>query len=83
MNVKFDFNEKNFVVVGASSGIGRQVAIELAESGAKVLAVGRNLERLESLKQTAPQKIFTVSLDVINANQDDCRYRRLDAVKFF
>ena len=71
MSVKFDFNEKNFVVVGASSGIGRQVAIELAESGANVLAIGRNLERLESLKQTNPQKIFTVSLDVINANQDD------------
>ena len=71
MNVKFDFSEKNFVIVGASSGIGRQTALELAESGANILAVGRNLERLKSLKDTCPQKIFTVSLDVLKANQDD------------
>lgn len=71
MSVNFNFEEKNFVVVGASSGIGKQVAIELAESGANVLAIGRNIERLESLKQNNPQKILTVSLDVIGANQDD------------
>ena len=71
MNVKFDFCGKNFVIVGASSGIGRQTAIELSTSGANILAVGRNLERLKSLKDTCPQKIFTVSLDVLAANQDD------------
>ena len=71
MNIKFDFGGKNFVIVGASSGIGRQTALELVESGANVLAVGRNLERLKSLKDTCPQKIFTVSLDVLKANQDD------------
>ena len=71
MNIKFDFGGKNFVIVGASSGIGRQTALELVESGANVLAVGRNSERLKSLKDTCPQKIFTVSLDVLKANQDD------------
>ena len=71
MNIKFDFGGKNFVIVGASSGIGRQTALELVDSGADVLAVGRNLERLKSLKDTCPQKIFTVSLDVLKANQDD------------
>ena len=71
MNIKFDFGGKNFVIVGASSGIGRQTSLELVESGANILAIGRNLERLKSLKDTCPQKIFTVSLDVLKANQDD------------
>ena len=71
MNIKFDFGGKNFVIVGASSGIGRQTALELVESGANILAIGRNLTRLASLKENSPQKIFTVSLDVLNANRDD------------
>lgn len=70
MNVKFDFEGKNFVIIGASSGIGRQSAIELAESGANILAVGRNLTRLESLKQTNPKNIFTAQIDVTEASQD-------------
>lgn len=62
--MNFDFNGKNFIIVGASSGIGKQEAIELVESGANILAIGRNLERLDALKNINPEKIFTVSLDV-------------------
>ena len=76
--VTFDFAGKNFVVVGASSGIGRQVAIELSQSGANVLALGRNLERLNELKKNSPislikrpPKIFTEQLDVTLATADD------------
>ena len=78
MSVTFDFKRKNFVVVGASSGIGKQVALELAQSGANVLAIGRNLERLTELKKNSPlslvkhpPRIFTEQLDVITATADD------------
>lgn len=78
MSVKFDFTGKNFVVVGASSGIGRQAAIELSHSGANVLAIGRNLERLAELKKNSPislvkhpPRIFTEQLDVLTAREDD------------
>ena len=71
MNINFDFTGKNFVIVGASSGIGKQTAIELARSGANVLAIGRNIERLGQLKNICPTQIFTMSLDVIDAEQDD------------
>lgn len=71
MNINFDFSGKNFVIIGASSGIGKQTVIELATSGANVLAVGRNVERLDMLKNICPEKIFTVSLDVIDAESDD------------
>lgn len=76
--VTFDFTGKNFVVVGASSGIGRQTAIELSQSGANVLAIGRNLERLSELKKNSPlslvkspPRIFTEQLDVTKATSED------------
>lgn len=78
MSVTFDFSGKNFVVVGASSGIGKQVTIELSQSGANVLAIGRNLERLAELKKKSPinlvkhpPRIFTEQLDVLTATPND------------
>ncbi len=78
MSVTFDFTGKNFVVVGASSGIGKQTAIELSQSGANVLAIGRNLERLDALRASSPislvkrpPRIFTEQLDVLTATEDD------------
>jgi len=78
LSVTFDFRGKNFVVVGASSGIGKQVTIELSQSGANVLAIGRNLERLAELKKISPinliknpPRIFTEQLDVLTAQADD------------
>lgn len=78
MNVTFDFGRKNFVVVGASSGIGRQVALELSASGANVLAIGRNLERLDALRKSSPvslikhpPRIFVEQLDVTTATPDE------------
>jgi len=69
-NVSFDFSNKNFIVVGASSGIGKNIAINLAEAGANVLAVARNEERLSELKAIFPEKIRTVSLDVLKADNE-------------
>ena len=65
-DVQFDFHGKNFVVVGASSGIGRQIALDLAESGAHVLAVARNKTRLDALAKVSPL-IRAESLDVLTA----------------
>jgi NADP-dependent 3-hydroxy acid dehydrogenase YdfG len=39
------------VITGASSGIGKAIAIQLAKSGAYVCLVGRNLRKLEALKR--------------------------------
>ena len=71
MNKDYNFEQKNFAVIGASSGIGRQCAIDLTELGANVLAVGRNAERLQALRQTNPAKIFTAQLDVTTATTED------------
>lgn len=52
--------EQVFIVTGASSGIGEGVALRLVEDGASVVAIGRNMERLQALqsKSVAPSRIF-------------------------
>jgi NAD(P)-dependent dehydrogenase (short-subunit alcohol dehydrogenase family) len=42
-----DLSEKNIMVTGASSGIGREIAILLSKLGANVIMVARNEERLK------------------------------------
>lgn len=42
----FNLNKKKIIVTGASSGIGRQCAIDCSKVGAKIILIGRNNERL-------------------------------------
>lgn len=63
-NVNFDFKGKKVVVTGASSGMGRQVAVELAESGAIVLAIARRRAELEALRDKYNQNIFIFPSDI-------------------
>lgn len=60
--VIFDFAGKNFLVTGASSGMGKKIVQELAEAGAIVLAIARNKERLQELKQEWPENIVPVAV---------------------
>lgn len=43
----FDLTGKTVVVTGASSGIGRQCAIDCSRMGARVILIARNAERLQ------------------------------------
>ena len=47
----FSLEGKTVLVTGASSGIGRATAIECSRLGAKVVATGRNAERLQETMQ--------------------------------
>lgn len=62
--VNFDFSGESFVVTGASSGMGRQIALELAMAGANVLAIGRNEQRLLELQNSCAKNIFISAVDV-------------------
>lgn len=64
--------EDIFLITGASSGIGKDIALRFHELGASVIASGRNMERLSSLKEKAsqPEKIFLEPKDLVeNINE--------------
>lgn len=61
----FDMSDKRYVITGASSGIGRSTAIRLAASGAKMVLLGRDEERLKkvaTILSGAGHEYYTVDL---------------------
>lgn len=59
MHNLFDLSGKTILVTGASSGIGREIAISASEYGAEVIITGRNEARLAETQQ-ATNKITTI-----------------------
>lgn len=51
--VPSDTSSRTAVVTGATSGIGREVALQLAQLGWQVIAIGRNQEALDALAATS------------------------------
>ncbi|MDR0664324.1 MAG: SDR family oxidoreductase [Helicobacteraceae bacterium] len=64
--------ERRFIVTGASSGIGEEVALALNVLGASVIAIARNRKRLENMREKAknPELILIRERD-LSANIDD------------
>lgn len=73
---------QNVVVTGASSGIGREIAIQLASRGIGVIAIGRDEGRLQSL--AASRSITPVVADLARtdllAELSDNLLRRFGAI---
>lgn len=60
----FDLTGRVACVTGASSGLGRRVAVVLAAAGARVVGVARRAEALAELKAEAGDNVETVAADV-------------------
>lgn len=70
MNHIFSLEEKKILVTGASSGIGRTIAIECSKNGASVILTARNEERLtETLGLMASGNHKIISADMTNESQ--------------
>lgn len=66
----FSLKNKTILVTGASSGIGRQCAIDSSKMGASVVLLGRNKERLnETLSQMDGEGHMVVAFDLTESEQ--------------
>jgi len=85
-----DFRNKVVLVVGASSGIGRTVALKLAAAGAFVTATARRVDRLASLEREVRARggeCFVIAADAEDeaaasgvVDKVVARHGRIDAV---
>ena len=55
---------KRIVIMGATSGIGRATAERYIAAGWRVGAAGRSTDALEQLRQLAPERVFTETIDI-------------------
>ncbi|WP_375254231.1 SDR family NAD(P)-dependent oxidoreductase [Yoonia sp.] len=59
-----DWHGKRYWLVGASEGLGREVAFSLSRAGAEVIVSARSQERLKELVAELPGKASYVTVDV-------------------
>lgn len=80
--MRFDLSQKTAIVTGASQGIGRTIAIEMAKSGAIVFCLARNKEALDATIKKITEnggKATAFSCDI--SNNDDFKSIILNIVK--
>jgi len=65
---------KKAIIIGASSGIGREVALQLLKEGWHIGVAARREEPLQELKDAAPERVEVMTIDV---TQEDAGQRLL------
>ena len=66
-----DFKNKVVLITGASSGIGRQTAIEFAKLGSNIILVARRKDRLEQLENQLKQFNVTTLVCTCDVSKKD------------
>jgi short-subunit dehydrogenase len=75
MNMIYTFKNKNVIVTGASSGIGKALSLLLADKGARVMLAARREEVLRVLADEISHKGGTAAYCVTDVtNEEDCRH---------
>ncbi|KAJ9071929.1 hypothetical protein DSO57_1032425 [Entomophthora muscae] len=75
----FKYSSEKVVIIGASSGIGRELALIYAQRGASIILVARRKELLDELVLECKQIAHTASLDiqVVSFPCDITSYKKL------
>ena len=63
-----DLKDKNIIVTGASGGIGNSIIEKLNQAGAKILASGTRIEKLDELKNKF-RDLKTLKFDISESNK--------------
>ncbi len=76
-----EIKDSRAIVTGASSGIGRAIALELVGQGARVVAVARREERLAELAEEAARMGGQIETVVGDITEDATRRAAIEAVR--
>lgn len=71
---------KRIIIIGASSGIGKELAIRYAEKGNYVGITGRRHSLLQEIKERFPHNIVTACFDVTGADNQHHVQQMIDAL---
>jgi NAD(P)-dependent dehydrogenase (short-subunit alcohol dehydrogenase family) len=79
VNNYLSLENKNIIITGASSGIGRACAVHFSEMGAKILLIGRKEEELQKTKAllTNPESATILSLDLTHFEEVTEQFKKL------
>ena len=69
---------KKAIIMGASSGIGHEVARLMIERGWTVGVAARRVDKLEELRACAPERVFTARIDVTDAHAEEALRKLID-----
>jgi NAD(P)-dependent dehydrogenase (short-subunit alcohol dehydrogenase family) len=67
--VSDNLSGKHILITGASSGIGRALALALARRGNRVIVAGRSLAALQTLAEAMPEQLIPLVWDVSDSAQ--------------
>ena len=72
---------KKAIVVGASSGIGHEVARLLIAQGWAVGVAARRIDKLTDLQAMAPERVYTAQIDVTNEDAETSLLQLIERMK--
>ena len=72
---------KRVLIVGATSGIGRELAIRYIEMGCNIGIAGRRVEELKKLQELAPERICYEQIDVTKQDAADNLMQLIDKMQ--
>lgn len=57
-------DNRRYIIMGASSGIGRELALRLLARGARVGVAARNVAKLEEIRVKYPDRVYVAEIDI-------------------
>ena len=73
------------LITGASSGIGKEIALQLAELGVNLVITARRIDRLQTLSQDLSAKygikVIPIQLDVQKNKEVEALFKKLENEK--